>query len=76
MCVSVFVCVLLGREGGTGELWKGRQGKLKKLRKVACKGGKCLKMLLKFFFFWLFGFFFFATDRSGTAKCKHTEHDH
>lgn len=74
MCVSVFVCVV----GGTGELWRGRQGKLKKLRKVACKGGKVFENAAEGFFCFVLCFFFifFATDRSGTAKCKHTEHDH
>lgn len=68
------VCVCCGGRRGTAELWRGRQGKLKKLRKVACKGGKVFEYAAEVFFC-LFGFFF-ATDHSGTAKCKHTEHDH
>lgn len=57
VCVSVFVCVAGGREG-TGELQRGRQGKLKKLRKVACKGGKVFENAAEgFFSLFVWGFF-------------------
>lgn len=76
MCQCVCVCVV-GEGGGDRRAVEGKTGKIEEVKKSCLQGGKVFENAAEvLFFFWLFGFFFFATDRSGTAKCKHTEHDH